>query len=185
MSFDRTVIPAEFRTPGAAEWLQSDTTRDAQQHYHGIRFLTRILDTAFEIPGLGWKIGLDPVIGLIPGVGDAVTTVISLYIVTTAMKLGAPRIVVARMLVNVMIDALFGALPVVGDVFDVWFKANARNLALYERSLIGGPAGRRPSHWTDWLIVGAAALGIGLVVAGAAWLSYLLVTSIGAALRPA
>ena len=185
MSLNRTAIPAEFRTPGAADWVQSDPTREAQQHYQGIRFLTRLLDTAFEIPGLGWKIGLDPVIGLIPGVGDAVTTVISLYIVTTAMKLGAPRIVVARMLVNVMIDALLGALPIVGDVFDVWFKANARNLALFERSLIGGPAGRRASHWTDWLIVALAVLAIGLVVAGAAWLSYLLVTSIGAALRSA
>jgi hypothetical protein len=82
-----------------------------------------------------------------------------------------------------MIDALLGAVPVVGDVFDVWFKANARNLALYERSLVGGPAGRRETHWSDWLIVGGAALGIGLVVVGAAWLSYLLVSSIGAALR--
>jgi hypothetical protein len=182
MSFDRTAIPAEFRSPGARDWQQSDPTRDAQRHFHGVRQLVNLLDTAFELPIVGWRIGLDPIIGLIPGVGDAITTVISLYIVVSALKLGAPRIVVARMLVNVLIDALLGAVPIVGDVFDLWFKANARNLALFERSLIGGQSGRRGTHWSDWLVVALAVLALGLVVAGAAWLSYLVFSWIGARL---
>ncbi|MBX9789686.1 MAG: DUF4112 domain-containing protein [Pirellulales bacterium] len=182
MSFDPTAIPAEFRSPGASHWQQSDPTREAQQHYQGIKFLVRLLDTAFELPVVGWRIGLDPIIGLIPGVGDALTTAISLYVVVAAQRLGAPRIVVARMLVNVLVDALLGAVPILGDVFDVWFKANVRNLALFERALVAGQSGRRGQHWSDWLIVGLALLAIGMVVAGAAWLSYLLLTSIGAAM---
>ncbi|MGD9645914.1 MAG: DUF4112 domain-containing protein [Pirellulales bacterium] len=176
MSFDRTAIPAEFRTPGAGDWRQSDPTRHARRHFEGVRQLANLLDTAFELPIVGWRIGIDPLIGLIPGFGDAITTVISLYIVVSALKLGAPRVVVARMLVNVVVDALLGAVPIVGDVLDVWYKANARNLALFERSLIGGESGRRGTHWSDWLIVAAAVLVIGLLVAGAAWLSYLLVS---------
>jgi hypothetical protein len=108
--------------------------------------LARLMDTAFVLPGTGIRFGLDALIGLVPGVGDAVTTVISLYIVNEARALGAPPLLVARMVANVAIDGLFGAVPLVGDAFDVAFRANRRNMALLldhlERERAGGSAWR-------------------------------------------
>jgi Domain of unknown function (DUF4112) len=92
--------------------------------------LATLLDTAFVIPGTQIRFGLDALIGLIPGIGDAITTVMSLYIVREARALGAPRLLVARMVANVMLDGVVGAVPLVGDAFDVAWRANRRNMAL-------------------------------------------------------
>ena len=92
--------------------------------------LATLLDTAFVVPGTEIRFGLDALIGLVPGIGDAVTTAISLYIVNEARALGAPRLLVARMLANVALDGVVGAVPLVGDAFDVAFRANRRNMAL-------------------------------------------------------
>jgi hypothetical protein len=92
--------------------------------------LARLMDTAFVVPGTQIRFGLDGLIGLVPGVGDAITTLISLYIVNEARALGAPPLLLARMVANVAVDGLFGAVPLVGDAFDVAFRANRRNMAL-------------------------------------------------------
>jgi hypothetical protein len=92
--------------------------------------LARLFDTAFIIPGTGIRFGLDALIGLVPGIGDAITTAMSLYIVNEARALGAPPLLIARMLVNVALDGVVGAVPLVGDAFDVAFRANRRNIAL-------------------------------------------------------
>ena len=92
------------------------------------------MDTAFEVPGLGWRFGFDALIGLIPGVGDVATTFVSLYLLVLAGRMGLPRITVARMGLNVAIDMLRGSLPLVGDVFDVWWKSNKMNAAPCSRS---------------------------------------------------
>src|SRR5262245_33765291 len=92
--------------------------------------LARLMDTAFVLPGTSIRFGLDALIGLVPGIGDTITTVISLYIVNEARALGAPPWLVARMLANVALDGLVGAVPLVGDAFDVAFRANRRNMAL-------------------------------------------------------
>lgn len=96
-----------------------------------LRFLANLLDTCIMLPG-GYRIGLDPILGLIPGVGDLIGAGISLYIVREAAKLGIPKWVVLRMLANVGTEALIGFIPVLGDVFDAAFKANMRNLRLLE-----------------------------------------------------
>ena len=88
------------------------------------------LDTAFRIPGTRIRIGLDPILGLLPGLGDAVAALVGGFIVWTALRAGAPRPVVARMLGNVAIDAIVGAVPLLGTVFDVVFKAHQRNARL-------------------------------------------------------
>jgi hypothetical protein len=88
------------------------------------------MDTSLDVPGLGWRFGLDPVIGLVPGLGDAVTTVISAYIIAGAVRLGASRWTVARMIANVALDAIVGTVPLLGDLFDAAFKSNVRNLRL-------------------------------------------------------
>jgi Domain of unknown function (DUF4112) len=92
--------------------------------------LATLLDTAFILPGTNVRFGFDAIIGLVPGIGDAITTAISLYIVHEARQLGAPLHVIMRMLANVAIDGFVGAVPVFGDAFDVMWRANRRNVRL-------------------------------------------------------
>jgi hypothetical protein len=92
--------------------------------------IATLLDTAFIVPGTSIHFGFDGLIGLVPGIGDAVTTALSLYIVHEAWQLGAPRRVITRMLANVALDGFIGAVPVAGDVFDVMWRANKRNVRL-------------------------------------------------------
>jgi len=92
--------------------------------------LATLLDTALVIPGTGVRFGLDALIGLFPVVGDAITTALSLFIVHEAYQLGVPGHVVARMLANVALDGVLGAVPLVGDAFDVLWRANRRNVRL-------------------------------------------------------
>jgi uncharacterized protein DUF4112 len=97
--------------------------------------LSRLLDTAILIPGTGIRFGADAVIGLMPGIGDAVTTALSAWIVYEAHRLGAPRHLIMRMIANVAVDGLLGAVPLAGDVFDVLFRANRRNMRLLREHL--------------------------------------------------
>lgn len=93
------------------------------------------LDMRWRIPGLGWRFGLDSVIGLIPGVGDTVTGALGLYIVARAHQTGASKLLLARMVWNVLVDSVLGAIPLVGDLFDLAHKSNARNIRLLLRDL--------------------------------------------------
>jgi hypothetical protein len=99
------------------------------------RVLTRLLDSAIRVPGTKVRLGLDPLIGLIPGIGDLAGAALSGHLVLLGARLGAPRTVLVRMLANVAIDTVGGMLPVLGDLFDVGWKANSRNLALLEQHL--------------------------------------------------
>lgn len=129
-------------------------TEAQAQRLSALRHGARLLDSAFVIPGLNVRIGLDPILGLIPGLGDLVSPIYTMAILAQARELGLPRVVQLRMILNVAIDALFGVFPVIGDLFDVAWKANDRNMALLERHAyeIARPA---PG---DWLFVGAAAV---------------------------
>ena len=102
-----------------------------------IEALAMLLDTAFIIPGTNLRFGFDALIGLVPGIGDAVTTAVSLWLVKEARALGAPGHLVARMLGNIAIDGLVGAVPLLGDAFDLVWKSNRRNLHLLRRHLDG------------------------------------------------
>ena len=97
------------------------------------RVLARALDSAVGIPGTKVRFGLDPIIGLVPGLGDLAGAALSGYIVLVGIQLGASRSVVLRMLANVAIDTVVGAVPLVGDLFDAGWKSNNRNVALIER----------------------------------------------------
>jgi hypothetical protein len=97
--------------------------------------LATLLDTRFAIPFTKIRFGADSLIGLAPGVGDAITTALALYIVYEAHRLGAPKTVLARMLGNVAIDGMVGIVPVAGDVFDVMFRANRRNVRILREHL--------------------------------------------------
>ncbi|TWA26212.1 uncharacterized protein DUF4112 [Sinorhizobium medicae] len=95
-----------------------------------IRGLARLMDTALGIPGTRIRLGADSVLGLIPGVGDFAAAAVSLIIVNEARRLGVPNDKLAKMLVNVGFDTVAGSVPLLGDVFDVYFKSNRRNLQL-------------------------------------------------------
>ena len=95
-----------------------------------VRLLSRLLDEQFRIPGTTQRVGLDGLIGLIPGVGDAAGTLLSAYILYEAIRLGAPISVLLRMAANIGIDAVVGAIPVAGGLFDVVWKANKKNATL-------------------------------------------------------
>lgn len=96
-----------------------------------VRFLANLLDTCIVLPN-GFRIGIDPILGLIPGVGDVIGAGLSLYLVREAAKLGVPKRILWRMLWNVGVEALVGIIPVLGDLFDAAWKANVRNLRLLE-----------------------------------------------------
>ena len=130
-----------------------------------MRRVARIMDDAVEIPGLGIRIGLDPLIGLIPGLGDAAGALISAWIIVSAARLGASRSVLARMLANAGIDALTGAVPVFGDLFDFAFRANRKNLRLLEAHLADPREARRRSR--RFLIL--ASLGVSALFAALAF----------------
>ena len=100
-----------------------------------VRLLSRLLDEQFRIPGTTHRVGLDGLIGLIPGVGDAAGTLLSAYILYEAIRLGAPPSVLLRMAANIGIDAVVGAIPVAGDLFDMAWKANKKNAALLHAHL--------------------------------------------------
>ncbi|KAB7627464.1 DUF4112 domain-containing protein [Alkalilimnicola sp. S0819] len=97
--------------------------------------LARLLDSSLRVPGTRWRFGLDGLIGLIPGAGDLATGGLSAWIVLRAWRMGAPRTVLLRMAANVGLDVLLGSVPLLGDAFDFFFKANRRNLRLLRRHL--------------------------------------------------
>jgi len=131
--------------------------------------LARALDSAVRIPGTNVRFGLDAVIGLVPGVGDVAGAAIAAYIVLAAARRGAPPTLLARMLLNVAVDTAVGAVPVLGDVFDVAWRANTRNVALLERH-VAAPAETRAA---SRLVVGAVLLGIVLLLVGGLALAWL------------
>ncbi len=113
-----------------------------------VEALARWLDYAFALPG-GFRFGLAGIIGLIPGIGDVFDALLSLYIVVRAIQLKIPRVAIARMLLNVGIEAAAGAVPLIGDLFDIAFKANRRNYKLLQSYLL--QPHRQRSH--DWLFL--------------------------------
>jgi hypothetical protein len=136
-----------------------------------LRRLSYLLDNSIPIPGTPFRIGVDSIIGLIPGVGDLVGGAFSLYIILEAARLGAPRSLLARMGWNVAIDVLVGAVPLLGDLFDAGWKANMRNLALLERQ-VHRPTESARANRRFVMLVGLVLL---LLLAGAATLTVLLV----------
>lgn len=103
-----------------------------------LRQFSRVLDSAIGIPGTRFRFGLDPILGLIPGGGDTVGAILSAYIVFRAAQIGVPTESLGKMVTNILVEALLGTVPLVGDVFDMGWKANIRNVELLEAHL-GSP----------------------------------------------
>jgi hypothetical protein len=125
-----------------------------------LRSIAWLMDNSIPLPG-GMRIGADALIGLIPGIGDAVGALISAYLVNEARAMGAPRSVLLRMMGNVLIETVIGSIPFAGDLFDAAFKANMRNLALLEHYAVNPVASRRSSRW---FVLGFSVLMLLLVI---------------------
>ncbi len=125
------------------------------QRLRALKHIARLLDSAFVLPGTDVRIGLDPLLGLVPGLGDLASPLFAIAMLWQSRDLGIPRVVQLRMVFNVAIDALVGLLPIAGDIFDFAWKANDRNIVLLERHAYEQ---RRPSAG-DWIfVVGLIAL---------------------------
>jgi hypothetical protein len=147
-------------TPGQAQRLDA------------LRKVAQLLDSAFVVPGTNYRVGLDPIMGLVPVIGDLIPPLFTIGILWQARDLGVPRVVQLRMIFNVAIDALLGAVPFVGDLFDFAWKANELNMSLLE--LHAGE--ERPAAAGDWIFVLAMIVlvllvaALPIVVAGAIFL---------------
>ena len=127
-----------------------------------IRRVTNILDELVPIPGTGYRFGVDPIIGLIPVVGDVLGAVVGLWVIGEATRFGVPRIVVARMTVNLLVDLAVGIIPFVGDILDFVSRSNSRNIELFKTHALD-PGASTAGHQAFFA-------GVILVVLGAIWL---------------
>jgi len=147
-----------------------------------VNTLAWLLDNSIHIPLINYRIGLDPIIGLIPGFGDIAGLLVSAYIVVQAVRLGAPQAVLAQMLVNITVDALVGVVPFFGDLFDATFKSNGMNVQLLNEASGYPHSGRVHTEFVNkrvlWVLLGAFFLLIALIgLAGVAffwWLVHLV-----------
>lgn len=147
------------------------TTTGDNKTFKNLGRLARLMDAQFRVPGTEIKFGLDAIVGLVPGIGDLSTFVVSGFLVIVMAQNGASGFVLARMVLNIVLDAVFGSIPIVGDMFDVAFKANMRNMKLMQ------------AHYTEgryrggaWKVVVPVLILVFALVAGLAWLSYRLLS---------
>jgi hypothetical protein len=137
--------------------------------------LSWLLDDLIRIPGLNWRFGLDALIGLIPGFGDTATSLASFYILVSAVRYGVPKVTILRMAINIAIDYLLGSLPLVGDVFDAWWKSNHMNIDLMRKRATVSAEEAKKGKASDWLFVTfVIVVLVVLALAAAAFSVYLL-----------
>ena len=134
------------------------------------KWIAFIMDEVIRVPGTKFRFGLDPLIGLIPGIGDTSSALVSAVALIQAVRLGVPRILLMRMGLNILVNEVIGVVPVVGDAFSFWFKSNARNYEILKTHRLGSSVPRR----SDWLfVIGILILLVVIVCAGIA-ISFLI-----------
>lgn len=146
--------------------------------------LSWLLDDLFRIPGLGWRVGLDSLVGLVPVVGDTATTIASLYVLAAAVRYRVPKVTLLRMGLNLGIDYALGALPLVGDLFDAWWKSNRRNVTLLRQRATVSASDVRRGRLSDWIFVGLIAAVLIAIAAGAVFVSLYLLATLAGRLAP-
>jgi hypothetical protein len=134
------------------------------------KWLALVMDDLLRLPGTRFRFGLDPIIGLLPGVGDAASAIVSTLVLIYAVRSGLPKILLARMATNILINELVGIVPGAGDAFSFWFKSNARNYQLLKRQM-GMP---QRSTKGDWIFV-IAVLGLLFVIVFAGLITSVLI----------
>ena len=157
--------------------MSTPKKKDSNQNSNDIilkrlRTLTHVLDNAIPIPGTPYRVGLDPLLGMIPAGGDIAGAAVSAYIVVSAAKLGLPRESLVRMVMNILLEVFVGTVPVLGDLFDVAWKANVKNMELLDIHMKTPKKGKKADKWFVFLLVG----GLMLAVVGAIALGVTLMT---------
>lgn len=148
------------------EVLGKDAPKGAGAEDPFITLVARLMDSAFVIPGTNIRFGLDPIIGLVPALGATTASLISISLIALSARRGVPKIILARMAANVLINAALGSVPVVGDIGSVFYRSNVRNCELLRKHA----GARRASTTGDWIFLLALLFGvlavIGLMVVG-------------------
>lgn len=166
MQLGRTVT--EPISPLIPEAPSSDSQREAMVAMADL--LAKILDTTVKIPGTPFYLGLDPLLGLIPGIGDLLANLMGTVILGLAARLQVPRIVIARMSLNLLINGAVGAIPIVGDLFSVWFRSHARNAELLRRAATQPYRETRQARFYVVGITGGTAMLLLLAIALLLWI---------------
>ncbi len=156
---------------------------DAIEIERSLEQLSRLMDGLFRIPGVGWRFGLDSIVGLIPGVGDTATSLVSLYILVSAVRYRVPKVTLLRMGFNIGLDYLIGSLPVVGDIFDAWWKSNQKNVELLRRRATVSAEAAQKGKASDWLFVGLILLFLIALLFGSLALTYFILRYLATQLR--
>ena len=139
--------------------------------------LSWLMDDLFRVPVLGWRFGLDALVGLIPGFGDTATSLVSFYILVAAVRYRVPKVTLLRMGLNIALDYVLGSLPVIGDLFDAWWKSNHMNVELLKaRASVDTDV--REGRFSDWLFVGTIIVGLIALAIGTAFVSLFLLFQI-------
>lgn len=174
-AYGRPTPPTELPVLTGEVIMPGDRRRDPADSdvERTLQLLALLTDNLVRLPGVGWRVGLDPIIGLFPVVGDLATALVSLYILQAAAQLDVPRSTLARMAVNVAIDYLVGSIPVLGNVFDFWWKANYRNVQLLERALAEPVQRRRRNRVADWLFIATVLLALSAAFVGSLVMAFL------------
>lgn len=146
-----------------------------------LRQISHVLDNAIPVPGTKVRVGLDPIVGLLPGGGDVLTGLLSVYIVFEGARMGVPAATLGRMGMNILLDVLTGTVPVLGDLFDVTWKANSQNVKLLEKHI----AAPEPSRAADKLFAIVVIVALIALVMGVAALSVWSVSQVWALLHSA
>lgn len=137
------------------------------------------MDDLFRVPVLGWRFGLDALIGLVPGLGDTSTALVSFYILAAAVRYRVPKITLLRMGLNIALDYVVGSLPVVGDFADAWWKSNRKNLELLQKRATVSAEEARSGKASDWVFVGGIIVGLAALAIASAFVSFYLLYRLG------
>jgi hypothetical protein len=124
------------------------------------KWLALIMDEVIRVPGTNFRFGLDPLLGLIPGIGDTSSALVSGIALIQAVRLGVPKILLARMAMNILVNEVIGVIPVAGDAFSFWFKSNSRNYDILKHHRLGSS----PPRASDWLFVVGILIALVLIV---------------------
>jgi hypothetical protein len=162
----------ENRKAKVLEWevLPPEEERKRSQLDPLFRWIALIMDELLRFPGTKFRFGLDPILGLIPGIGDTASAFISAVALLQAVRCGLPKIVLARMALNILVNELVGIIPGIGDAFSFWFKSNARNYRIL-REHAGAP---RKSRRSDWIFVIAVLLLLFVIVCAGIAVSFFI-----------
>jgi len=156
------------------EWSTTEESADRKTAID-IERLAHWLDTLIEIPGIRVRVGIDALLGLLPGVGDTASALASVYILRAASTFGVPRVTLARMTLNIVTDLLVGAVPFFGDIFDLYWKANRKNVELLRRHLRANPTVQRKLSRSDGFFVAGMIAVIAVILVASVAAAYFLI----------